>query len=81
MKKTDLAHALAVTGRFAVKAAAGTMGVARCHLPERMKPQAKSFAAAVARLTMPGCCLRSAYWDCRATYGYRRICVKLIWQC
>ena len=57
MKKTALAHALAVTGRFAVEAVAGTVDVARCHLPERMKPQAKSFAAAMTGLTMPGCCL------------------------
>jgi len=41
MKKTDLAHALAATGRFPMKAIADTMIVSRSHLIERMKPKAK----------------------------------------
>ena len=40
-KKTDLAHALAATGRFAMKAIADAVGVARSHLVERVKMQAK----------------------------------------
>jgi len=42
MKKTDLAHAVAATRRFAMKAIADTMGVARSHLVERMKPKTES---------------------------------------
>jgi hypothetical protein len=61
-----------------VKAIADTMGVARSHLIERMKPQEKSFRARYHKADdawlLP---LIRELVDCRATYGYRRICALL----
>ena len=61
-----------------MKAIADTMGVARSHLLERMKPQAKSFRCRYNKTDdawlLP---LIRELVDWRATYGYRRICALL----
>jgi transposase InsO family protein len=61
-----------------VKAIADTMGVARSHLMERMKPQEKSFRCRYNKADdawlLP---LIRELVDGRATYGYRRICALL----
>ncbi|WP_235697935.1 IS3 family transposase [Cereibacter sphaeroides] len=72
-KKTDLACAVAVEGRFPVKAVAETLGVARSNLIERLQGKTKprrryqkvQDAAVVPRIT--------ALVSARPTYGYRRI--------
>ncbi|MGR3440064.1 MAG: IS3 family transposase [Paracoccus sp. (in: a-proteobacteria)] len=72
-KKTDLARAVAVEGRFPVKAVAETLGVARSNLIERLQGRTKprrryhkaQDAAVVPRIT--------ALVTARPTYGYRRI--------
>ncbi|QBX35138.1 IS3 family transposase [Paracoccus liaowanqingii] len=73
LKKTDLARAVAVEGRFPVKAVAETLGVARSNLIDRLhgrtKPRRRYHkaqdAAVVPRIT--------ALVTVRPTYGYRRI--------
>src|SRR5512134_1687322 len=61
-----------------MKAIAGTMGVARSHLVERMKPQAKPARCRYNKTDdawlLP---LIRELVDGRATYGYRRICALL----
>ena len=61
-----------------MKAIARTLGVARSHLVERMKAQAKSARCRYNKADdvwlLP---LIRELVDCRATYGYRRICALL----
>ncbi|TJZ85602.1 IS3 family transposase [Paracoccus hibiscisoli] len=72
-KKTDLARAVAVEGRFPMKAVAETLGVARSNLIDRLHGRTKprrcyhkaQDAAVVPRIT--------ALVTARPTYGYRRI--------
>ena len=76
-EKTELAVAVATTGRFPVKVVAKTLGVARSNLIERMQGATKprgpyrrqgddDLLQAIRQLT-----------DARPTYGYRRITALL----
>ncbi|WP_374299840.1 IS3 family transposase, partial [Paracoccus sp. (in: a-proteobacteria)] len=72
-KKTDLARAVALEGRFPVKAVAETLGVSRSNLIDRLQGKAKPrrrYHKAQDAALVP---LIIALVAARPTYGYRRI--------
>jgi transposase InsO family protein len=76
-EKTDIAVAVAATGRFAVKTVADTLGVARSNLVERAKPD-RSLRSSYrkpddSRILL----LIRELVDARPTCGYRRITALL----
>ncbi|MFV3077449.1 IS3 family transposase, partial [Niveispirillum fermenti] len=76
-KKTDLARAVAAEGRFAVKAVAETLGVARSNLIDRLaggtRPRGRYHKAGDV-VIVP---MITALVTARPTYGYRRITALL----
>ncbi|QJT10398.1 IS3 family transposase [Oceanidesulfovibrio marinus] len=77
-KKTDLAHAIALRGRYPMTRVADAMGVSRSRLVERVGAQPKvrppRYSKAEDEALLP---LIRDIIDDRLTYGYRRVCAVL----